>query len=182
MRRYGVLAAMVLAASCSQDPEGTDGGGVDRDQGSSWDANLDATTDAPDAGLPLWESEYFCTIGGRRIALGMRYALGGNDCWCTLHDCRGFECGAVCTVAAPDGGVGTCTSTSGCGRGQCNFAPGCAPTEGVCSTVQSTCNASAPEPWDRDAGEPYMLYCGCDGVTYASDCPGVPYAHVGPCP
>jgi hypothetical protein len=144
----------------------------------------DAEPDAgPDGGQPLWESGFYCMIQGYRIPVGMRFADGCNDCWCTMGNCVGFECQAPCTAAAcTDGGTGTCNTSTGCGSGQCNFAPGCEPKEGLCSQVQSSCNASEPQPWDQSSGVPAMLYCGCDGVTYASDCPGVPYAHVGPCP
>lgn len=179
---------------------------VETTDGPPLDATLDATVDGgplvqdaapdaeidvgpgpadvgPDGGQPIWDTGYYCMIQGYRIPVGMRFADGCNDCWCTVGNCVGFECQAPCTaVACTDGGTGTCTSSAACNRGQCNFAPGCAPAEGLCSAVQSTCNGGEPQPWDQSSGPPPMMYCGCDGVTYASDCPGVPYAHVGPCP
>ncbi len=189
MRNPGVLSVMVLWAACTQEGGVLEGGVVDRGQGSpdvetSEGPISDGAMDVgPDAGPLPWESNYYCTIQGYRIPVGMRFADGCNDCWCTIGNCVGFECQAPCTAAAcTDGGTGTCTSSSACNRGQCNFAPGCAPAEGLCSAVQSTCNGAEPQPWDPLTSAPPMLYCGCDGVTYASDCPGVPYAHVGPCP
>lgn len=175
LRRLAVWGPVVLLFGCADDARPLDPG-------------------PSDAGAKLWERNVRCERDGVQIPFGMRYASYGNECWCGTMTYGGCDvhpqCGGVhCETETCDltcytalllaQNRLTCTPTAACSSGgSCRYAPGCGEPRGACVYTQSQCSS---RPYPPDGGEAWMLFCGCDGVTYQSDCAHVPYAHSGPC-
>lgn len=174
-RRCLVFGPIVLLFACADDARPLDPGPAD-------------------TGAKLWERNAGCESDGVQIPFGMRYAKYGNECWCgtmtyvgcDVHaQCGGVRCETetcdlTCYTALPLAQNRlTCTPTAACSSGgSCRYAPGCGEPRGACVYGQSQCSS---RPYPPDGGEAWMLFCGCDGVTYQSDCAHVLYAHSGPC-
>jgi hypothetical protein len=190
------------------DPGPRDLGAAAADAGPT-DSGPEDSGMAEDSGPPFvptpppWEQTLICERGGVQIPYAMRYADEGNECWCgtaATHPCRPFgnsacddppyeppqctasPCPMLCHSAAIAPEVPrTCTSTTPCAEGgYCRFAPGCGEPRGQCVYTQTFCRTEAV-PFLPAQHPPWMMFCGCDGVTYWGDCPNVPYAHSGPC-
>ncbi len=141
------------------------------------------------ADIQAWS--YRCEPDSDRL-IAPEMAFSGSD---GCNQCQCIDCGdevcpgqctaALCGVAGPLPSNSTfprCTSDADCGegttRGVCLFDAGCDEPVGFCHLTQSTCASEAMPASEPTEGQ---VYCGCDGTTYASGCPRVPYRSAGPC-
>lgn len=123
-----------------------------------------------------------CTLpGGRVIPAGMAYGQAGDCNMCICQPPSGVFC---YTAGCADADVGQrrCQSDGDCGSyGTCLFDPGCGSEPGYCVPATEGCAQGAPSRPGLNTPATAQRFCGCDGITYASNCPSVRYAHAGAC-
>lgn len=164
--RFFVLFGLLLA--CSADTSGLEKNGID-----------------------IREWAYRCEPDPDRLVapeMSFSQSEGCNQCVC--EDCGEDVCSGLCTSAlcgdlsAPPSNPAfpRCTNDADCESGTrsgtCLFDAGCDEPVGFCHFTQSTCAGEAMPATEPIEGK---VYCGCDGVTYASSCPKVAYRNAGPC-
>lgn len=124
-----------------------------------------------------------CTLpGGRVIPAGMAFGQATNDCnMCICQPPGGVFCYAAgCADAAV--GQRRCQSDNDCSPfSTCLFDPGCGSEPGYCVPASEGCAQGAPMRSDLNTPSTAQRFCGCDGLTYASNCPSVRYVHTGAC-
>ena len=94
--------------------------------------------------------------------------------WCSVCQCRpdGFPTCQAIACPWPDSGEPqalSCEAAPGDCQGDCIYDQGCEAPRAFCS----------PTKCSNTFGQ--SAYCGCDGVTFISDCPRKSYRHVGAC-
>jgi hypothetical protein len=131
--------------------------------------DTDAPSDRPDDGAGP-DAPAACSCGsGRTCPVDTIYAS-----WCSVCQCRPNGQSICQTIGCsyPDSGVEPeatrCESSpSGC-KGDCIYDQGCNSPSAYCSPTKCSNTFGG-------------MFCGCDGVTFTSDCPRKPYRHVGAC-
>jgi hypothetical protein len=128
-------------------------------------------TDAPtEGGTDGTDAPTSCPCGsGRTCPINAIFASSCSVCQCQPEGqaiCQAILC------QLPDSGVPPeaqrCEAAPGGCAGDCIFDQGCDAPRAYCS----------PTKCSNTFGE---YFCGCDGVTFTSDCPRKPYRHVGAC-
>ena len=128
------------------------------------DARTDRPDDGPDADVPS-----ACSCGpGRTCPVNAIYATPCRVCECQPSGqalCQAILCpvsdGGEPAPIRCEGGAGAC-------KGDCVFDQGCDTPRAYCSLTQCSNTFGG-------------IFCGCDGVTFTSDCPRRAYRHVGAC-
>ena len=133
-------------------------------------ASTDGRSDGGDDGPGTADAPTACGCGaGRTCAVNAIFASS-----CSVCQCRP-EGQAICQAILcplPDSGIEPdpvrCEAAPGECAGDCIFDQGCEAPRAYCS----------PTKCSNTFGE---TFCGCDGVTFTSDCPRRSYRHVGAC-